>query len=611
MAARIEDYALLSNCSSAALVCRNGSIDWLCLPRFDSPACFAALLGNKDHGRWQLHAPEAVETHRHYEGDTLVLVTEFLTPTGRCQVRDCLLVGSEAPTLVRLVEGLAGEVEMETEIVIRFDYGSIIPWVRSVDGETVAIGGPDTLHLTTPIALRGQEMTTVGRFTVRAGQTLPLVLTWHLSHKPPPERIADPIAAVQATGEYWQRWAAQCRPAGHGAVREAVVRSLLTLKALTFAPTGGIVAAPTTSLPEWIGGVRNWDYRYCWVRDSTFTLYALLSAGYAEEAERWRDWLVRALAGTPDQISIMYGLCGERRLTEQELTWLPGYEGSRPVRIGNAAHVQLQLDIFGEVADTLHLARRSGINHDATSWRIQKAMLHHLSQVWSEPDEGIWEVRAERRHFTHSKAMAWVAFERSLADLEQHGLDGPGAEWKRLCERIHADICANAYDRKRGCFVQSYGSQELDASLLLLPLVGFIEPDDERMVRTVAAIERELIQDGLVLRYRSETTQDGLPAHEGAFLACSFWLADNYAVAGRQAEAERLFESLLSLRNDVGLLSEEYDPRGRRQLGNFPQAFSHISLVNTAFNLCDRFGPAQDRRTKGRWRRPPQTGTKS
>ena len=596
---KIEDYALLSNCRSAALVGRDGSIDWLCLPRFDSGACFAALLGTKEHGRWLLHAPDAVEVRRRYLDNTLVLETEFVTATGRCRMLDCLLMDDAAPRLVRFVEGLAGRVEMELELIIRFDYGSIVPWVRKHDGEIAAVGGPDTLRLRTPVPLSGQGFSTVSRFTVEAGQKLPLVLTWHPSHHPAPPNIDDPQAAIAATAKFWRDWAARCQAPDGSTIRDAVVRSLLTLKALTYQPTGGIVAAPTSSLPEWLGGVRNWDYRYCWVRDSTFTLYALLSAGYIEEADRWRCWLLRALAGTPEQVSIMYGLAGERRLTEQELPWLPGYEDSRPVRIGNAAHTQVQLDIFGEVMDTLHLARRRGLPLGDNSWAVQKALLRHLGNVWDQPDEGIWEVRGPRQNFTHSKVMAWLAFERSIADLDQGKFDGPRAEWETLRDRIRDQIFSSGYSAQRGCFVQSYETPELDAALLRLPLVGFIPPDDPRMVRTVAAIERELLQDGLVLRYRSERTEDGLPPNEGTFLPCSFWLVDNYALQGRFDEAQQMFERLLGLRNDLGLLAEEYDPRAKRQLGNFPQAFSHIALVNSAYNLCHRIGPAQDRRSKG------------
>ncbi|MFO0575382.1 MAG: glycoside hydrolase family 15 protein [Polyangia bacterium] len=610
MAARIEDYALIGDCRSAALVSRSGSIDWLCLPRFDSAACFAALLGAPEHGRWLLTAAapdpsgapgepdNRVQIRRRYRGDSLVLETEYVTDSGRCRVLDCMLLDAPAPTLVRRVEGLRGEVTMRQELIIRFDYGSIVPWVRRCDGELLAVGGPDSLRLRTPVPLHGQGLTTIGEFTIRAGESVDLLLCWHASHEPPPPWPADVTAAVAATQEQWQRWAERCQSPLQGAVREAVVRSLIVLKALTYAPTGGIVAAPTTSLPEWPGGVRNWDYRFCWLRDSTFTLYALLSAGYREEAERWRAWLVRALAGTPDQVNIMYGLAGERRLTETELPWLPGYEGSRPVRVGNAAYAQLQLDIFGEVMDTLQLARRSGLVQDQSAWCVQKKMLEHLGRVWDQPDEGIWEVRGGKRHFTHSKVMAWLAFDRSIDAVEESGLDGPVERWRALRDRIHADICEKAYSPERGCFTQSYGSTELDAALLMMGLVGFLPHDDPRLRRTVAAIEQDLLHDGLLLRYRTERVEDGLPPSEGVFLACSFWLVDSYALLGRDDEAQALFERLLTLRNDVGLLAEEYDPRARRQLGNFPQAFSHISLVNAAFNLHGSKGPAADRSRK-------------
>lgn len=599
MTTPLEDYALIGNCHTAALLSRSGSLDWLCLPSFSSPACFAALLGNPTHGRWLLTAKEPYELNRRYVKNTMVLETLHRTEKGLCRIRDCMLVGNEpeVPVIVRLVEGLSGVVSLRMELIIRFDYGAIVPWVRRIEDDLVAVGGPDTLRLHTPVPLHGEGLTTLSEFTVQAGETIPLVLTWHLSYQPRPTPVADPVAAVKATEAWWENWASICRCDRAGATREAVLRSLLTLKALSYKPTGGIVAAPTTSLPEKIGGSRNWDYRYCWLRDSTFTLYALLSAGYREEATRWREWLVRALAGTPEQVNIMYGLAGERRLAELELPWLPGYEDSRPVRTGNAAHGQQQNDVFGEVIDTLHLARRYGLSSDEDAWRVECKMMEHLSRVWAEPDEGIWEVRGPRRHFTHSKVMAWVAFDRMLAAIREFGLPGPESEWAATRARIFTEVCERGYNRELGHFVQSYDSREVDASLLMLGLVGFLPPEDERYIRTVFAIEKELLHDGLLLRYRSAESVDGLPPGEGAFLACSFWLADSYALLGRMADAERLFARLLAMRNDVGLLSEEFDFERKRLVGNFPQAFSHIALVNTAFNLSliGKRKPAADR----------------
>jgi len=602
MATPIEDYALIGDCRSAALISREGSIDWLCLPRFDSAACFAALLGTPAHGRYLLTAAgpgEKIRSRRRYLPDTLVLETEYVTDTGSCRVLDCMLLEGPAPMLVRLIEGLSGEVTMHLELIIRFDYGSIVPWVRRCDGDLVAIGGPDSLRLYAPVPLSGQDLTTVGDFVVREGEKIPLLLTWHESHLAPPAWPTDPVEAVDDTERRWRKWASRCHLAGDKKTREAVMRSLLTLKALTYAPSGGIVASPTTSLPEWPGGARNWDYRFCWVRDATLTLYALLSAGYREEAERWEQWLLRALAGTPEQVNILYGLAGERRLSEMELPWLPGYEGSRPVRIGNAAYSQMQLDIFGEMMDTMHLSRRSGLLCNGTTWRVQKKMLEHLSRVWCEPDEGIWEVRGGKRNFTHSKVMAWLAFDRAIDGVLDSGLEGPLEDWQALRDRIHAEVCDNGYNPQRGSFVQSYGSEEVDAALLAIGLVGFLPPHDERFLRTVAAIEKDLLWEGFVLRYRSERVRDGLPPNEGVFLACSFWLVDTYALLGRLDDAHALFERLLGIRNDLGLLSEEYDPVQRRLLGNFPQAFSHIGLINSAFNLCEGAGPAADRSKRG------------
>lgn len=598
MAARIEDYALLGDCHSAALVSRDGSIDWLCMPRFDSGACFAALLGDADNGRWAITPRGPFTARRRYLPGTMVLETEFQTPVGVCRVTDCLVVGDRHPTLIRRVEGVAGTVTLGLELVIRFDYGSIVPWVRTLaDGRLMAIAGPDTLVLHTPVRLHGEDLHTCGEFTVAPGERLDFSLVWHATHEHQEHhaQIEAPEIGLNRTIEWWQAWSARCTY--RGVEEELVRRSLLTLKALTYAPSGGIVAAPTTSLPESIGGVRNWDYRYCWLRDATFTLYALLTCGYREEANRWREWLVRAVAGTPSQLNIMYGICGERRLTEVELDWLPGYEGSRPVRIGNAAHRQTQLDVFGEVMDTLHLARRSGLEFNEDSWRVQRAMLDYLGGAWRRPDEGIWEVRGPQRHFTHSKVMAWVAFDRAIKAVQGFGRPGPIERWQAIRDEIHAEVCTRGYDQNLGAFVQSYGSKATDASLLMMSLVGFLPAGDPRIAGTVGLIERTLLRDGLVLRYEPDFTQDGLPGGEGVFLACSFWLVDNYLLLGRRADAERLFARLIGLCNDVGLLSEEYDPHAGRLLGNFPQALSHIALVNTALNLSRRHAPADDRST--------------
>jgi GH15 family glucan-1,4-alpha-glucosidase len=595
MALRIEDYALLGDTQTAALVGRDGSIDWLCLPRFDSPACFAALLGDPGHGRWMI-APAgtggARSTGRRYRGDTLVLESDFESDGGRVRLIDFMPARRREADLVRIVEGVAGTVRMEMELVIRFDYGSIVPWVRRIDGALRAMAGPDSVHLHTPVPTHGVGLTTRAEFTVRAGERIPFVLMWLPSHEPMPPPL-DALEALADTEAWWREWSDRC--GYEGPWRDEVVRSLIVLKALTFAPTGGIVAAPTTSLPEHVGGVRNWDYRYCWLRDATFTLYALMQAGHVEETRAWRDWLLRAVAGVPSEMQIMYGASGERRLMEHELGWLPGYESSRPVRVGNAAVSQFQLDVYGEVMDTLHLARRAGIPADPNVWEMQKALVRHLEGAWREPDEGIWEVRGPRRHFTHSKVMAWVAFDRAVKAVERFGLEGPVDRWRDLREEVHREICARGYDPERRTFTQSYGERALDAALLMIPLVGFLPPTDARVQGTVAAIERELVRGGFVLRYPTEETEDGLPPGEGAFLPCSFWLADNYALMGRHAEARALFERLLGIRNDLGLLAEEYDPVARRQLGNFPQAFSHVMLVNTARNLAAAHGPAEDR----------------
>jgi GH15 family glucan-1,4-alpha-glucosidase len=595
MSMPIEDYAVLGDTRTAALVGKNGSIDWLCLPRFDSGACFAALLGDASHGRWQL-APvaEVRRVQRRYRDGTLVLETEFTTDDGVVRVVDCMPPDESIPNVLRQVEGVAGRVAMRMELVIRFDYGWAVPWVRKIGGALIAIGGPDALALRTPVAVHGEGLTSVAQFTVGAGERVPFVLSWYPSHERCPPAI-DADAAIAAAETWWRAWSRRCTHAGPW--REAVVSSLITLKALTYLPTGGIVAAATTSLPEAIGGVRNWDYRYCWLRDATLTLYALMLAGYSDEASAFRDWLLRAVAGAPSQLQIMYGVAGERRIPELTLDWLPGYAGSQPVRIGNAAAPQLQLDVYGEVSDALYQARKIGIDPDPVAWSLQHAMLDFLERAWLEPDEGIWEVRGPRQHFTHSKMMAWVAFDRAVKGIEHLGLQGPVERWRSVRDAIHADVCARGFDRDKGAFTQTYGASNLDASLLMMPLVGFLPASDERVVGTVRAIERELLQDGLVLRYRTDEADDGLPGSEGAFLACSFWLVDNYALQGRTAEAHALFERLLSLRNDVGLLAEQYDPVAGRQLGNFPQAFSHVALVTTALNLTPReVAPAIERK---------------
>jgi GH15 family glucan-1,4-alpha-glucosidase len=592
MPAPIEDYALIGDTHTAGLVSREGSIDWLCLPRFDSPACFAALLGDEGNGRWLLTPAGPVrEVRRRYQGDTLVLETEHHTDDGVVRVVDCMPPRQQDPDVARVVEGVRGRVPMRMELIIRFDYGSVVPWVRRVDGALHAIAGPDSVWLRTPVAVHGENLTTVAEFTIAEGERLPFMLTWHASHQRAPRRI-DPIRAVDDSEAWWGEWAS--RISYEGGWQDAVIRSLLTLKALTYAPTGGIVAAPTTSLPEALGGVRNWDYRYCWLRDSTFTLYALMLAGLADEAKAWREWLLRAVAGEPKQMQILYGVAGERRITEQELPWLAGYQGARPVRIGNAAVEQFQLDVYGEVMDTLHLGRQMGLTTDTTAWDVQRALLEFLEDHWRDPDEGIWEIRGPRRQFTHSKVMAWVALDRAVKAVELAGLEGPVERWRALRRELHDEVCRNGFDADRDTFVQYYGAKQVDASLLMIPLVGFLPATDPRMKGTVAAIQRELMVDGLVHRYPPEGSEkvDGLPPGEGTFLACTFWLADNLAMMGRRDEAGAIFERLLSLRNDVGLLAEQYDPHDGRQLGNFPQAFSHVALVNTARNLSAAPGPA-------------------
>ncbi|MGG5823575.1 glycoside hydrolase family 15 protein [Falsiroseomonas sp. HW251] len=587
MASRIEDYGLIGDRETAALIGRDGSIDWLCWPRFDSDAVFAALLGTPEHGRWLL-APAGTQAavRRRYLDGALVLETAFRMPDGGLAVlTDFMPERGENSDVVRIIEGRQGRVPFRMELVLRFGYGADVPWVTRLpgDGGLRAVAGPDKVVLRTTAPLQGQGLRTVASFTVEAGQRIPFVLSHVPSHRPDPAPV-DAGRALDETLAGWRAWSGRCRPAGGWT--EAVRRSAITLRALAYRPTGGIVAAATTSLPEAIGGARNWDYRICWLRDATLTLLALLQAGYRDEAEAWRDWLLRATMGSPEQIQVMYGLSGERRLREWELGWLPGYGGSRPVRAGNAAHVQLQLDVFGELADAFHQGHRHGIPMPPEAWALQRALTAHLGQVWTQPDCGIWEVRSAPRHFTWSKVMAWAAVDRAVRGIEAFGLDGPLERWRDLRRRIHEDVCAHGYDERRGSFVQAYGAAELDASLLLLPAVGFLPPEDPRIRGTIAAVERELIEDGLVRRYRSESAPDGLGGGEGAFLACSFWLADAYAMTGRREEAVALFDRLLGLRNELGLLSEEYDPRARRMLGNFPQAFSHTALVRTAYALC-------------------------
>ena len=582
--ARIEDYALLGDLQTAALVSTAGSIDWLCLPKFDSPACFAALLDTPDAGHW-IVAPAAggVCTRRRYVKDTLVLQTEWVSGDGTVRVIDFMPPRGHAPDVVRIIEGVHGSVVMRSELRLRFDYGLVVPWVRHHDDMVEAIAGPDRVRLRTPAPTRGKEMSTVSDFTVRAGDRVPFVLTWNPSHESPPKPV-DAEHALRDTLRFWTDWAHRGNPV-HGPYRDAIKRSLLTLKALTYHPTGGIVAAATTSLPELIGGTRNWDYRYCWLRDSTYTLQALISAGYLAEAKAWREWLLRAVAGDPAELQIMYALDGTRRIPEAELPWLAGYENSRPVRTGNAASDQLQLDVWGEILDGLALARNAGISTHDDAWDMQVALMNHLEGTWDQPDNGLWEMRGPRRHFTHSKVLAWVAADRMASAVRAHHLYGPADRWEALGDTIHADVLAHGYNPDRNTFTQSYDAPGLDAALLMIPRVGFLPPDDSRVLGTIAAIQNELTEGGFVKRYETSTSDDGLPGGEGLFLACSFWLVDALHLAGQQTEATQLFERLLALRNDVGLLSEEWDPHTGRQLGNTPQAFSHFPLVTSALQL--------------------------
>ncbi|HEY2533185.1 MAG TPA: glycoside hydrolase family 15 protein [Xanthobacteraceae bacterium] len=594
MTLRIEDYALIGDCKTAALVGRDGSIDWLCWPRIDSPACFAALLGDAGNGRW-LIAPKdpALGVNRRYRLGTLVLETEFKTETGRAVIID-FMPPADGANLVRIVTGRSGRVAFQTELVMRFNYGSSVPWVnRLEEGAINAVAGPERLVLRTPAALYGEDLKTVGEFTVEAGQSVPFVLSYGASFQNPPPAI-DPFDGLARTETFWRQWSDRCPQVGPWT--EVVKRSLITLKALTYAPTGGMVAAATTSLPERVGGVRNWDYRYCWLRDATVTLLALMKLGYYDEARAWRDWLIRAVAGSPEQIQIMYGVGGERWLPELSVPWLRGYESSTPVRVGNDASQQLQLDVFGEIADAMLQTLRAGMAPSERGRALRPVILDYLATAWQRPDEGIWEVRGGPQHFVHSKVMAWVAFDRAAHELEAQAFNESGSRWRETADQIHAEVCERGFDRDLNSFVQAYGSKRLDASLLLLPLVGFLPATDPRIKGTLRAIEDRLLIDGeFVLRYESDNTGDGLPAGEGAFLACSFWLVDNYILQGRYADAQKLFDRLLSRCNDVGLLAEEIDPLTGRMLGNFPQAYSHVGLINCALNLTRETGPAEER----------------
>ncbi|MFE1291881.1 glycoside hydrolase family 15 protein [Streptomyces sp. NPDC058751] len=592
MAGRIEDYALIGDMQTAALVCRDGTVDWLCLPRFDSHAIFAGLLGTEDHGFWRIgpaHAADAqppTASRRRYRGDSLILESEWDTPRGTVRVTDFMPPRDGAPQLIRIVEGISGRVPMCSALRMRFSYGRVVPWVRRHEGRTVAVAGPDSVWFDTECQTYGKDLTTYADFTVAPGERVAFTVSWEPSHKQPPP-LPEPEQSLEATEGFWRDWVDQCTY--HGPYREAVVRSLITLKALTYAPTGGIVAAPTTSLPEEIGGVRNWDYRYTWLRDAAITLSSLLRTGYREEARAWREWLLRAVAGDPENLQIMYGIAGERELGEAELDWLPGYEGSAPVRVGNGAAHQLQLDVYGEVTEALHLAHMTGLSRNDYASLLQLKLIRYLETHWDQPDEGIWEVRGPRRHFVHSKVMAWVAVDRTIKLIESGDAHGPLEKWRELRDDIHRDVCEKGYDQERNTFTQSYGSKELDASLLLIPQMGFLPPDDKRVIGTIEAIQRELsTSDGFILRYPTEgeiAGVDGLEGDEGAFLACSFWMADDLAMIGRVDEARKLFERLLALRNDLGLLAEEWDPRLQRQVGNFPQAFSHVPLIDTALRL--------------------------
>jgi GH15 family glucan-1,4-alpha-glucosidase len=601
----IEDYALIGDTRTAALVCRDGSIDWLCLPRFDSGACFAALVGDDENGAWTLTPKgHATAIRRAYREDSMVLETTYeLEDGGRVRIVDAMLPGSDVPRVVRLVVGEAGRVAVRSQMRIRFDYGQVVPWIHRASGTVVAVAGPDALALYADVPLRGEELSTVAEFWVGSGDRVGFEAAYFASYRQQPGP-SDVMTALRHTDVFWREWARTCRY--EGPYRDMVVRSLLTLKALTDARTGAVLAAPTTSLPERIGGVRNWDYRYCWLRDATFVLVALLNAGYEEEAFAWRGWLLRAVAGNPDQLQILYGLRGERRIPEFEVPWLRGYADSRPVRIGNAAAQQVQLDVYGEVADVMYQAHRAGLAPDTNEWALATAVVEAVEKHWSEPDRGLWEVRGPARPFVHSKVLAWVALDRAICTIERFGMEGPIDRWRALRAQIHDEVCANGYDPKRETFTQSYGSDEIDAATLLIPLVGFLPPDDPRVKGTVRAVERELLVDGFVKRYTQPSLDtDGLPPGEGAFYACGFWLADNYVLQNRRKDAAKLFERLIGTANDVGLLSEEYDLERKCLVGNFPQAFSHVGLVNTAFNLAGDSKPADQRRGEADMPKPP------
>lgn len=598
MPSRIEDYALIGDCHTGALVAKDGSIDWLCLPRFDSAACFAALLGTPEHGRWLVAPQGEFRVKRRYRDGTLILETEFEGAAGAATLVDFMPPRASHVALIRMVIGRRGHLPMRSELILRPDYGSLIPWVRRLDGGITAIAGPDAFRLCADVELAGEDFKTVSEFDVAAGETVTFSMSWFPSHESPPEcQSAD--SALAAAEAWWREWSGRCQYQGQWF--EPVLRSLITLKGLTYAPTGGIAAALTTSLPERLGGTRNWDYRCCWPRDATFTLFALLEAGYVDEARAFRDWLLRAIAGAPSQLQSVYGLSGEHRLLEFELPWLPGYENSAPVRAGNLAYTQLQLDVYGEIMATAFLAYKRGLTPDENAWHVQRVMLEHLESIWREPDEGIWEIRAEPRQYTHSRALVWVAADRAVQMIGQFYTDGPLERWRRWRDEIHAEVCAKGFNSKLNAFVQYYGATELDASLLVLPLVKFLPADDPRIIGTVDAIRRHLLQDGLVMRYRSDPAVDGLPQGEGVFLLCSFWLVNCLWLMGQRDEALELFERLLSLRNDVGLLAEEYDPRTQRFLGNFPQAFSHVALINSAVALSQ--GQVQAPKQEGAWGR--------
>lgn len=595
MPSPIEDYAIIGDCETAALISKNGSIDWFCAPRFDSGACFAALLGTDENGHWGI-APEdpVTSVSRRYREGTLILETDYETETGGATLIDWMPPRSitKAPDIHRLVVGKRGRVRMRMDLVIRLDYGYVVPWVQRVKGGIQATAGPDSLLFSAGVEFHGENFHTVADFTVSEGDRVPFELVWFSTYDLMADKT-DPEQSLKDTEEWWRAWSSQCTY--DGPWRESVLRSLITLKALTFDPTGGIVAAATTSLPEDLGGVRNWDYRYCWIRDATLTIYALVQNGFMKEAQAWRRWLVNAVAGVPSKMQIMYGPAGERRLPEITLEWLPGYEGSAPVRVGNEAQHQFQLDVYGELMDALYVSECAGLAPNDNAWNIQCALMEFLQEAWRRPDRGIWEVRGPVQHFTASKVMAWMAVDRAIRSVEHLHYQGPVDEWRRLKQEIHDEVCSRGYDSDLNSFVQSYGSKQLDASLLLLPLVGFLPASDPRIAGTVKAIQKGLMRDGFVLRYDTSGTEDGLPGDEGAFLICTFWLADNLSLQGKSEEAKAIFERLLGLCNDVGLLSEEYDPHSKRFLGNFPQAFSHLGLINTARNLYRRGGPAEKR----------------